>query len=91
MKTAWTRHKLGLITVAAIIGVLMAGFVQIGLLAPSASLSGTSESTVASLDNLFPRATAAVPITPLRASLAPEAGGDSRLDNYQLERDSCCP
>src|SRR5262245_10754698 len=46
---------------------------------------------VAHPSNLLPSATAATPALPLRELLVSLIkGGDSRLDNYQLERDSCC-
>lgn len=100
MKIAWKDRKVKLMALAACLGLAAVGFVSTDptfspFLSPSSdgqSAKSTEYVTaIASPSNFFPGATAAVPSTSLHESLAPNiVGGDSRLDNYRLERDSCC-
>ena len=100
MKITWKNRKVALITVTACVGLAAAGFVSTALtfspsLWPSSdaqSAKSTEHATAGEFpSNLFPAATAAVPIKSMHESLAPYIeGGDSRLDDYRLERDSCC-
>lgn len=92
MDVARKTRKVSLITAAVGISVAAVALVSTDLFSSFTGLSSTAQSTtVASPSNFFPEANAALPGTSPHSSLVSDgAGGDSRSDNYQLERDSCC-
>jgi hypothetical protein len=97
MKIASKTQKVGLIAVAVSIGLATVALVSTDLFSLFVSPSATADSAksmvvtaVASPGTFFPQAAAAVSSTPLHSSLSSAVDGDSRSDNYRLERDSCC-
>lgn len=97
MKIAWKNRKVQLMALAACLGLAAVGFVSTDLsLSPFLSSAGDGQGAksteyvipIVSPSNFFPEAIAAMPRTSLPESFAP--GSDSRLNDYQLERDSCC-
>jgi len=96
MTIAWKNRKVNLIVLAACLGMAAAGFVSTQWFSPVLSPASDGQRArlteyvipMVSPSNLFPEATAAMPGTSLNGSFA--SGSDSRLDDYRLERDSCC-
>ena len=84
--------------IAAAVVVAVVALVSADLFLPSMSPSSNAQNawpmimtTDASPNSFVPTATAAVPSTlPHRSFESDAVGGDSRSNNYRLERDSCC-